>query len=130
MMRIRYKPQHECKYGDHLISGLRWHYNEVKDIPDNQQVRIRRNGQSVYYNLVDLLLSDPSYQEAETGKNPLYPCDYCGEQTLAEYYRHPKSGEYVENDFDGMRICEKCYQQAQDDGRIVIHPDSIELLED
>lgn len=129
-MKIRYLPKHEVHFADHVLSGERWYYGEVKDIPDDAEIRLRRGNETLYINLIDDLLSNPDFKDAETGVNPLTLCDICGEETPVDYYQHRMSGTMVDNDFNGKRYCPQCFKQAETEGRLVIHPDKLEILED
>lgn len=128
-MKIQYLPHHHVEYGDHALSGERWYFGEIKEIPEDQTIRIRRGGESLYFNLVELLLSDPNYKEAESGVNPMLLCGECGTETNVDFYQHPYSGTMLENSFNGKRLCEKCFKKAKKGGRLIVHPDSLEIKE-
>ncbi len=118
----------DCEYLDHGITGERWLRDEVRDIPDDETIRLKRNGEVKFVKHVDLLFENYAFKDAATGKNPEYQCSDCGEETTIDYYRHPKSGQMVFNHFDGKRFCGNCYNARGARGKLIIHPSTLEFL--
>lgn len=127
-MRIQYSPQHEQGEIVHALSGLTWKPGEIREIGKDARIRYRRRDEDgtsyvCYVNLIEDILSNPNFKNANTGVNYRFLCDGCGAETLTDYYQHPKTRNMVENNFDGKRLCEPCFDSARKN----ITPDSIEI---
>lgn len=116
---------HEVEYTDHALSGERWYYDEVKDIDESRKVRFKRDGIVYYVNLIeDLFFSDISFKDEATGKNPLFLCSECDEETLVDGYRNPYGNRFthhsiIPNDFNGKRYCQECFAKALAEKKIL-----------
>ena len=108
-MKITFLPEQRMNEAEHALSGLRWFYGETKEIPDDQTIRVHVAGQSIYVNLVEDLLSNPAYKEAESKINPQFACSECEEQSLAEGYSDPLTGGSRLFEIDGKRLCPDCF---------------------
>jgi hypothetical protein len=129
-MRIVYKPTSQTSEVIHALSGLRFAPGEAREISDTAKVRFKfRNADGslevAYVNLVDDLLSNPNFKNADTGTNPTLLCSQCGVETTIDGFVHRKNANIVENDFEGVgRLCASCFDNCQKR----ITPDSIEIV--
>jgi hypothetical protein len=108
-MKIKFEPEFHMNEGVHALSGLVWQYGEVKDIPDDERIRVSFCGQSIYVNLCDDLLSNPAYKLADSDSNPQFECSDCGAHTTEEGFSNPIDGSPVLFEIDGKRVCPKCF---------------------
>ena len=126
-MKIVYLPIPKYEYCDHAITAQRWHYGEIKNIPDDATLRFKRNGEVRNVPLVHLHLENFAFKDAATNKNPFFTCSTCDEETTTEYFQHPKSAQMMPNYFDGDRYCNTCFDTIKKQGRLIVHPNSLEI---
>ncbi len=112
-MKIVFLPEQHMNSVTHVLSGLVWSYGEVKDIPDDEKIRVNVAGQSIYVNLVDDLLSNPAYRCAGDGKNPNYTCSICGDETTAEGFSDELTAGTKLFEIDGKRVCVPCFKSEK-----------------
>jgi hypothetical protein len=120
-MKITYKPIYHSPESTHMLSAAHpkardyavWAYNETKDIPDDLEIRAKVNGETLYFLLVDDLLSNPDYVLAD-GRNPNYTCSRCDAFTRDEGARHPFNSLLDVSfplEIQGKRVCRACFDR-------------------
>ena len=114
-MRIQFKPVYEVNEIIHVASGMTWKLGEVKDIPENAQATLIRNGDAYVCPLIKDLLSHPDFVVAETKTNPEYLCSKCGRVTHDEFVFDPIAEKARFLEIDGRRVCADCFAVPQVD---------------
>jgi hypothetical protein len=62
-LRIQFHPYFHVAEATHVLSGLVWKYDEVKDVDPAWTIRVRVDGQPVNVQVVEDLLSSEQYRE-------------------------------------------------------------------
>jgi hypothetical protein len=105
-MKIVWKPKMRRESCEHL--GVLWLYDEVKDVPEDRKIRINLDGDVHLIPLIDCLLDNADFQDAETGINPRFQCR-CGNE-LADWGTFNRfTGEPVPFEHEGVAVCRDCF---------------------
>jgi hypothetical protein len=68
---IQFKPYFHMTEATHVLSGLVWQYDEIKEIDPEWTIRVRVDGQPINVQVVDDLLSSDQYREVDANGSPV-----------------------------------------------------------
>lgn len=105
-MKIVWKPKMRRESCEHL--GVLWLYEEVKDIPEDRKIRINLDDGAHYVPLIDCLLDNPDFQDAESGINSRFQCT-CGKEIDDWGTFNRLTGDPLPFERDGVAICRDCF---------------------
>lgn len=113
-MRIKFNGTTSVIHG---YSKLKWEPGEIKDIPDDQLLRIKRTSKArgtdiEYRSTVDELLRNPDYVIADSGINPNFTCVECGAFTREIATYNPLTNVPIVFQRDGHKLCRQCFQST------------------